>query len=73
MNVAKFLYNQIIALPEKDRQEFIALWEENKKQLKAKTNKKIKNPPPLCFEDYYKTAVDILTKRQKKLSSKSSS
>lgn len=52
MNVVKFLYSQIKALPPKDRQEFARLWEESKKY--SKPIKKEKKLPITTAQEHIK-------------------
>lgn len=65
MNAAHFLYKQITALPEKERNEFAMLWEESKKQHTTPSGREKRIPvPPQEWWD--KEVEKILDNRKKK-------
>ena len=63
MDAAQFLYKQIQALPEKQKQAFAILWEESKKEI-VPTKTKIFRHPVHTVDEAYKAVLEILYARK---------
>lgn len=63
MNVAHFLYKQVQALPEKEKQAFANLWEESKKEL-APIKTKAPRYPVHTVDEAYKAVLELFNARK---------